>query len=479
MRVLMLGVNHRTAPVELREKLALSGDQLEPALNDLRQRFPMVEFVVLSTCNRTEIYVARPTHQPPDDDALRRFLAQHAGLDDQQVQPATIFREQQEAVRHLFRVCAGLDSMVLGEPQILGQVRDAYQTATAAGCVGPVLNTVFQQALAAGKQVRRETGIGRGRTSVGSVAVDFARQIFDHFDDKTILGLGAGEMAKSMLHRLKNLDPHRLWLVNRSPQRALELADQLGLRSPRGGARPWDDLDELLIEADVVLTSTGSPQPILTRQRLKALKKRRRNRPLFVVDVAVPRDVEEAVGSLSNVYLYNIDDLRSVVDQSLESRGEAVQQCEQTINSLVRACMTQIQHRDLGHLIRELRGRLHEIGDIEQQRTARKLGAAAPTADPDALEELLDEPTHRVINKILHLPLSQMDRRDPDAPLAFYAAALRRLFRLDADATDGPSGAGNPPAPSSPGPAEEPGDNPRPAPSRPAIPQQSPGRAGG
>lgn len=431
MRVMMLGVNHRTAPIQLRERLALEGEPLDRLMQWFRQMYPTVELVVLSTCNRTELYLARASHEPPTADDLRSLLQQVCGVDTAELVASTLVRENEQAAAHLFRVASGLDSMVLGEPQVLGQVKRAYEHAAAARTLGPALHRMFQQAIAVAKDVRTRTGIGEGRVSIGSVAVDFARQIFDRFDDKTIVGIGAGDMAKLALKHLHALQPARLWLVNRSPDRAQLLADRLGLAPPHGGVRPLDALNELLIEADIVLTSTASPLAIITVERFGSLLRKRRGRPLFIIDIAVPRDVEPAVGSLSNVYLYNIDDLQAVVGKTHENRGSQVQQAQQLLTEAVRACMSEIQNRDIGQLIRALRDRLHEVGQAEQARTLRKL-AALPAGQVHAdAAQLVEEHTHRLINKILHMPLSQLDSRKPDAPLGFYAAALRRLFDLD------------------------------------------------
>ena len=259
MRVIMLGVSHQTAAVELRERLALSGDALDRALDRLGEAFAHTERVVVSTCNRTELYVARPAHHPPDGEALRRTLAEVTGAPLDELTAASIHRENEQALSHLYRVAAGLESMVLGEPQILGQIKRAYERANERGAVGAVLHKVFQDAIAVAKRVRNETGIGEGRVSVGSVAVDYARQIFDHFDDKTVVCVGAGEMAKLTLRHLMGLNPARLWVANRSPQRARELVEQLGIKPVEGGARSLDDLDTLLVEADVMVTTCALP----------------------------------------------------------------------------------------------------------------------------------------------------------------------------------------------------------------------------
>ncbi len=426
MRVLFIGINHRTAAVRLRECFAAAGDA-PPHLNAFRERFPGSECVIVSTCNRFELYVARPLHGQPNADDLRTFLSERFGVPMDQVASASIHREQDQAVAHLFRVCCGLDSMVLGEPQVLGQVKRAYQTAADCGSAGPVLHRVFQHAMATAKQARTETGIDAGRVSVGSVAADLARQVFADFADKTVLGIGAGEIAKLTLRHIMELAPHRLWLTNRTHQNASALAEAIHLSADVGGARPWEQLDELLVEADIVVTCTASPEPILTPARFKPILKRRRYRPLFVIDLAMPRDASPQLGSMTNLYLYNIDDLQAVVANSLGQRGDQAQDCERHVAAAVTACMSQITHADLGQLIRQLRAKLHDIGQDERERTLKKLGQSP---DPEALDSALDEHTHRLINKILHMPLSQLNQHDGGTPLGFYAAALRRLFDL-------------------------------------------------
>lgn len=431
MRIMMVGLNHRTASVNLREQLAVAGDDVPATLRELSERFPGIEAALISTCNRTELYVARPAEQAPGAAELRQFLSEQADVDPEALTPATIHREQGPAAQHLFAVAGGLDSMVVGEPQILGQVKRAYEAAAEAETVGSILHQLFQQAIATGKAVRRDTAIGEGNLSVGSVAVDFARQIFDALTDKEVLSIGIGEMTKPMLRHLLGQSPRKLWLVNRTTSQASALARQLALPDTQGGAQPWDQLNELLVQSDIVLTATGAAEPIITHEHLKPLLRRRRNRPLFIIDIALPRDVDQSVGALNNVFLYNIDDLQSAIHANRDHRGQAVQACQQQVNDAAAACMAQIQHQDLGYLVRHLRQQLHAIGQQEQQRTNRKLAAHAQSGDPDKLSDIVNEHTHRVINKILHLPLSQLDNRDADAPLGFYAAALRRLFQLD------------------------------------------------
>jgi len=454
MRIVMLSISHRTASVDLRERIAIAGERLAAAIDGLRSGKPLAEAVVLSTCNRTELYIARPAQDASPHDELCQFLARFSNVSMKDIASVAVIREQEEAIAHLFRVATGLESMVLGEPQILGQVKQAYEKSQQMKAAGPVLHRVFQQAISVAKQVRHESGIGEGRVSIGSVAVDFASQIFERFDDKVMVAVGAGEMAKITLKHLQALKPAKLWLTNRTRQRAEDLAARMP--SVSCGVRGFDELDNLLVEADIVLTSTGAQQPIITEARFKPLIRRRRSRPIFIVDIAVPRDVEPAVGNLSNVYLYNIDDLQRVVLKTHETRSAQVDQCELMVREAARSCIAAVQHRDVGHLIRALRERLHAYAKAERERTLKRL-AGTPIDDlPEAFAAAMDEHDHRLVNKILHLPLSQLDPKDANGSLAFAAEALRQLFGLDEKAADAD------PLPAGEGVADDEGDAPAP-----------------
>ena len=482
MRLLLLGINHRTAPVALREALAVGSDRLPEVLAAFGQQFKApCEAVLISTCNRTELYVARPAEASPNIDELRHFLAQQTGASAEMVTAASIHREQQPAVHHLFRVTAGLDAMAVGESQVLGQVRRAYEAAQHAGTAGRTMHRVFQRALGAAREAHRHSGVDTLRQSVSSMAVEFAGNLFESFRDKTVVGLGAGEITKSTLLRMLEKRPARTWVVNRTHAAGLALAQSLGLsldadnatgdtpaadhapafdndlpgeqprsqpRGPfrgRGGARDWADLGQVLVEADVVLTGTASAQPVITEAMFRPLLKRRRHRPLFLIDLAVPRDVEPAVGTLPNVYLYNIDDLNAALAQ-IPERREKIERCEVLVREAAERCVGAGQHQDVGVLVRQLRQKLLAIGDDEKQRTRRKLAALEVNGEAERIQKLLDEHTHRLLNKVLHLPLSRLEGKgprsaptDPDRPeagpsLGFYAAALRRLFDLDESA---------------------------------------------
>ena len=429
MRLIMLGANHRTCGVEVRERLAFPDAQAGEALAAFCAAHPRAEAALLSTCNRTELYIAAPEPTAPTHAQLVAFLAHQRSLDVAEVERATAFVEGQGVASHLFRVACGLDSMVLGEPQVLGQVKRAYELSCTHAAAGAAMHHLFQEAIGAAKRVRRETGIDEGRLSVGSVAVDLVRQVFSRFDDKSVLAIGAGQMMKVTLRHVRALSPARLWLVNRTPSRAQALAQALELPRASGEVvRPWEDLGPLLAEADIVISSTGATRPIVTAEGFRPVARRRRGRPLCIIDIAVPRDFEPGVGEFNDVYLYNIDDLQRVVAQTQDQRRSQAQRAEELLEVSVRACVRHLQHDDVGRIVRKLRHLLHDLGRAECERTARKLAAeGAPGAQPH-IEEL----THRLINKVLHLPLSKLRGREGDEHLDFYALALRRLFELDA-----------------------------------------------
>ena len=425
MRIMLVSIDHRHADLAVRERLTTHDAHAVPVA--VRTRFPGIECLALSTCNRFELYIARPVYSEPKPGPLRAFVADHFGIPIDILARACVIREQEQAVAHLFRVCCGLESMVLGEAQVLGQVKQAYESASSQGFVGPVLHRVVQQAIAVAKQARTKNRIDAGKVSVGYVAAHLAKRIVPDLSDKTIVGIGAGEIAELTLRHLLGFKPKQIWIVNRTPSRAESLAQQLAITGHLGGARPWEQLIDLLAEADVIVTCTGSDEPILTVDHFEPIHPHRRGKPLILIDLASPRDVEPAVGSMSNVYLYNLDDLKTEADLGLDRRREEAKACEQRIVDAAAICINQVRHNDLGQLIRRLRTRLHDMGDDECERTLRK---RSHYGDADELEAALNEHTRRLINKILHIPLEQLERHKPDAPLGFYAAALRRLFDM-------------------------------------------------
>ncbi|MGB7157074.1 MAG: glutamyl-tRNA reductase [Tepidisphaeraceae bacterium] len=420
-RLLLLGLNHSTAPLAVRERLALSSEQRLAALAALRARFEGCEVVLLSTCNRVELYAARAVHGHPRQEEMIEFLSSFQSI------PAADFREhlyhktEKDVVEHLFTVASSLDSMVVGETQILGQVREAYDAARDAGATGPVLNPLFQRAAAVGKQVMTETSIAEGRLSVASVAVDHASRIFDHFNDKTVLCIGAGKMTSIVTRGFAALKPKRLLCCNRDAAKAQKLAATFG-----GEAVPFERLDDHLVAADIVVTSTGSPVPIITRSRFETLLKQRRYRPVFLIDIALPRDVEPGVGELENVYLYNLDDLQQAVSATQSQRKESIDAARAIVNKQVDAFLAWHRAREMGPFIERLSQRYHQLAREELDRTIAKLGDLSE-GEKAHLEEL----TRRIVNKLLHDPITALRKSDsPHAPATAYLHAMEKLFQL-------------------------------------------------
>jgi glutamyl-tRNA reductase len=431
-RLLLLGLNHTTAPLEVREKLAYSSADRDRAVQQLRARFPECEAVLLSTCNRVELYVGRggSHHHPhPVLDEMVAFLADSHGVPQDQFRPHLYHKAGRDVVRHLFRVASSLDSLVLGENQILGQVREAYEAAQTLGATGSMLNPLFQKAVAVGKEVRSDTALAEGRLSVASVAVDYARQIFETFSDKTALCIGAGKMATLVLEHLVDLKPGRLMLCNRDIRKAESLAQKFG-----GQSAVFDQLSDHLAEADIVVTSTGSSRAIITQSLFKQVLRRRRYRPVFIIDIAVPRDVEPAVGELEQVFLYNVDDLQQVVAQTQRQRQSAVEAAQVIVEKHCDAFAVWHRQREMGPTIDRLYKRYHQMAKEELERTLGKLSPATQ-ADRAALEDL----TRRIVNKLLHRPVHALRHTDSDHPPVPYAHAMEKLFDLQPESPQGES----------------------------------------
>jgi glutamyl-tRNA reductase len=423
-RLTMLGLNHKTAAVELREKLAFSPPQRKAALLSLRDRFGECEAVLLSTCNRVELYVARQTHGHPQRSELEQFLADLRGLKPEEFQSHLYEHSEQGVVTHLFEVASSLDSMVLGETQILAQVREAYDEATEAGTAGPMLHPLFQRAVAVGKQVRSQTNLSDGRVSVASVAVEYARRIFDGFGDKTVLSIGAGKMADLLLKHLVALSPRKIIVCNRDLEKAKSLACEFSAQ-----AVGIDAMAKSLALADIVLTSTGSTEPIIDHAMFEAVMRKRRYRAVYVVDIAVPRDVAADVGKIENVYLYNLDDLQRAVTATHAQRGIAADAAGTIVQRNVAEFVAWHRARMMGPLIDQLYQRSHSIAQEELARTLGKLPGVSP-ADKEQLEAL----TRRIVNKLLHDPVQVI--RDGDgshAPMSQYLHAVEKLFKLESE----------------------------------------------
>ena len=427
MQIVCIGMNHKTAGVELREKLSFDPGQMRRALGELARRWAEAEFLLFSTCNRTELYAAGvdPAGElGPRTEELSGFLGHFHGLDASDYAGSLYTLADADAAEHLFAVAGGLDSLVPGEAQIVAQIKDAYAAAVEAGTAGAVLNELVQTALHVAKHVRSETGIGQGKVSVASVAVECVSQVFEPLDDKCVLNVGAGKMNELMLKRLAELRARRIVVANRSPEKAEQLARACG-----GEVADFAAIGEQVAAADVIVTSTGSGRPIITAGMVAAAQDRRNWRPLLIVDIAVPRDVEPEAGGLDNVFLYNIDDLDRIVRASISLRQAQREKAEGIVARHVGEAMEAVSVRDVAPTIEALYRRMSEIAGEELQAARNKLSTHD---DAEADAEIIRRALHRTIRRILHPAASNLRRAAAsDAEVAKHIAALRKLFELD------------------------------------------------
>lgn len=422
MHLFLLGVSHKTAPVELRERLDFSARGIGEALETLAGRPSASEAAVLSTCNRAELYVACGEVDDARRDLLD-FLAGYHGLDASAVVPHLYELVDGAAARHLFRVAGGLDSLVVGEPQILGQVKDAFSAASESRTAGPILNKVFPWSFTVGKRVRTETGLSEGAVSVSFAATSLAKKIFGDLKGRTVLVIGAGEMGKLTAQHLQGQGVGRMLITSRTLAHATALAESIG-----GMPVPWQDLRETLGRADIAITATGSTLPILTRPDVEHVMHGRRNRPLFLIDIAIPRDVDPAVGDLDSVFLYNIDDLQAVVQENLTRRAAEVEHAEGIVAEEVGKFEAWLSARGAIPTVVALRQRFETIRRSELERLASKLAGLTPEA-----RSRVDEVTRLLVEKLLITPTEQLKSIPDPERVRSCADALTLLFALDAD----------------------------------------------
>ena len=428
-RTLVIGCNHRSASVEVRERISFNDEVAARALRELRTRYPACEAVLLSTCNRMELYLASPPGGPPGVTEAINFIAEFHGVPAAEFVECLYHYEGAAAVRHLFHVVCSLDSMVLGESQILAQTKRGFELARSAGTVGGTLDGLFQRAFSVAKEAHTKTAIAAGRVSVGSTAVDLAHQIFSHFDHKIIMMVGAGKMGELTLTHLLDTGPKRLWVTNRTDARAVALAEKIAQQHLVAvEAVPFAQWIDHLAEVDIVIASTSASEPILTARQFAPIPARRGYRPLLLIDIAVPRNIEPAVAEADGVFLYNIDDLQAVVEMSLAHRREAVGHCHQIIEAHVVEYLERCSRQDLGPLIAALQNHFRGVADSELQRILPKLGDISEN-DRALLEQML----HRITQKLLHDPISHLNQAAANGGAHFYADALRAMFNLTSE----------------------------------------------
>ena len=425
MRLLLVGLSHRTAPVELRERVDFHARGVGDALAALASRGSTREAAIVSTCNRAELYVACDDLMATRGD-LVEFMSAFNDVPKGDVAPHVYDAADLEAARHLFRVAAGLESLVVGEPQILGQVKDAHTAATMSQTAGPVLNRLFHASFAVGKRVRTETGLGSGAVSVSYAAVALARKIFGDLGGRSVLVVGAGEMGKLTALHMKSQGVQHVTILSRTIAHAARTAEAIGGAS----AAPWEELDALLGASDIVITATGAAAPILTKAHIEGVMRPRRSRPLFIIDIALPRDVEAAAGEIEQVFLYNIDDLQATVRENLARRESEVARAEAIVAEEIEKFGAWFRARGAIPTVVALRQRFEAIRRAELQRLEYKLSSMPPEA-----RTRVDEITHLIVEKLLLTPTEQLKAVGDSEAVSAYAEALTRLFGLEGDAS--------------------------------------------
>ncbi len=415
MALIAVGVNHKTAPVSIRERVSFAPERLADALKELTSTSQVSEAAILSTCNRTELVCN--SHDTNTDTIIDWFEHYHK-LDSKEVRPYIYVHPDQMAVRHVLRVASGLDSLILGEPQILGQIKDAYSKAEQAGTIGKLLNRLFQHTFSVAKQVRTDTAIGSSPVSVAFAAVSLAKQIFSNMEERTALLIGAGETIELAARHLHASGVGRIIIANRTVEKAHALAQEFG-----GYAIALKEIPNHLAEADIVISSTASQLPILGKGAAERAIKQRKHRPMLMIDIAVPRDIEAEVGELEDVYLYTVDDLQEIIQEGLKSRQEAAIQAEEIIDTQVAHFMGWIQSQDAFTVIRQFRDHAQQIRDTEIEKALRQLG------NGENSEQVLQKLAHALTNKLTHAPSAQIRQAGFDGRIELLDAA-RELFEL-------------------------------------------------
>jgi len=419
MNLHILGLNHDSAPVEVREKLAFSPSSVPIALSSFAQSFPSSETVILSTCNRVEIYATSPDNSL-DKDALLDFFSAFHGLPKEEFSDHMYYHQCINAVRHLFFVASSLKSGVLGETQIISQVKEAYMTATTAETTGSIINQLFQRSLTVAKDVHTKTTIGKGNISVSTVAVDLAIKIFKDFSEKTIFIIGAGEMCELVLKHLVERGAKTAIVANRNYDKAKSLAAEYN-----GKAINYEKLEDYLHQADIIISSTASPHPVIHTEHIKNAIKARRGNPMLLIDIAFPRDIDPEIAKIDNVYLYDINDLNKVADSNAEERKKDIGKCVVIIDKEVAQYMAWVEELKIGPAISQLRNHFHEIGEQELERLRPKLGEIAHEEWEHIVYSM-----QRTLNKILHKPAKVGKEKAKNGGGFQYVETIKHLFGI-------------------------------------------------
>jgi glutamyl-tRNA reductase len=421
MRFSITGVNHKSAPVEVRERLAFDDHALSEALVALKGRPGFCEGMILSTCNRVEVALTCEENSKTAAVAVDEFLADTRHVQREWVTPYLYHFEDSDAIRHLFRVAASLDSMVVGEPQILGQLKSAYSLAKEHGAVSGFMDALLTRAFSVAKRVRSETDIGANAVSISYAAVELAREIFGSLEGKKIMIVGAGKMSELAARHLRRSGAGQILVTNRTHERALEMVELFD-----GKLVDYTRFLSALPEVDIVISSSAAPHYIIRREDMKRVLEARRNRPMFLIDIAVPRNIEPTVNALDNVFLYDIDDLQKVIETNLQGRMDSAKEAEAIVHEEVERMMARLKAREVAPTIVKLQDELERLRAAEVARMRTKLGALTPEQE-QAIEAL----TKSMINKIAHGPISEIRRQASQPDGHYIINAVRKVFRLD------------------------------------------------
>jgi glutamyl-tRNA reductase len=419
MNLALIGINHRTAPVEVRERMHIPESRLAQAVSDLIHREGIREGLILSTCNRVEVMTSAEDSVDAEP-IIQQFLADHHQFELGPYQRFFYHYQQQEVVRHLFRVAASLDSMIVGEPQILGQLKRAYALAREAGGLNGSLEEIANQALAVARRVRRETALGSAAVSVSYAAVELAKKIFGSLEGKTVFVIGAGKMSELAAKHLRRSGASAIYVTNRTYERAVQLAAAF-----RGTAIAIEQLFEHLPKADIVISSTGAPGYVVNKDQAARMLSARRNRPVFFVDIAVPRDIDPLVNELDNAFVYDIDDLGQVVEANKKQRAREAVWAEEIVQEEVQKTMRRLASRDLVPTIVALEDRLNAIRASEIERYSSRLGNLTPEQ-----RQAVDALTRGIMNKVLHGPLTELKSGAGQPEGVALVRLVRKIFGL-------------------------------------------------
>ena len=418
--IVLIGLNHKTAPIELRECMAFSSEETQTGIDDLKNAPFINEVFLLSTCNRVEILLTTD-ECPPAVQEIKKFISQRKNIPLKDFESALYIHREEAAVRHIFRVAGSLDSMVLGEPQILGQIKESYKLATSRKASGVVLNRLMHKTFFVAKRIRTETGIGDNAVSISYAAIELGRKIFGNLEGKTVLLIGAGEMAELAVEHLIHQNTKNIIVTNRTFERGLELAKRFN-----GKAVRFEEITDSLKIADIVISSTGAPDYVVFKQNVKEIMRHRRNSPIFFVDIAVPRDIDPSINRITNAYVYDIDDLKGVISENIEDRKKEALKAERIVDEAVIQFKNWRESLSVVPTIIELRNKIETIVKTELNKTLQTVNHS-----PDDSREAFNRMTQSIVNKILHDPTILLKSTGSHWNKSSYLDLIHKLFNLN------------------------------------------------